>query len=89
MNGNTCLSMETKKTREFVIGVLPKGMVTFLGNEIFKPLLSDFGAPAAARHLFYKPVLAREREARLIFESCGMVLCPVPNSFLPQICEDM
>ena len=37
----------------------------------------------------HKPVLAREREARLIFESCGMVLCPVPNSFLPQVCEDM
>ena len=40
------MSMETKKTREFVIGVLPEGMVTILGNEIFKPFLSDFGALA-------------------------------------------
>ena len=34
LNGNTCLSMETKKTREFVIGVLPKGMVAILRTEI-------------------------------------------------------
>ena len=73
--------METKKTREFVIGVLPEGMVTILGIEIFKQFLSDFGALAAARHQFHKPVLANEREARLIFESRGIMLCPVPDSF--------
>ena len=38
LNGNACLSMETKKTREFVIGVLPKGMVTILRTEIFKTM---------------------------------------------------
>ena len=64
--------METKKTREFVIGVLPEGMVTILRTESLKSMETKKTR---------KPVLANEREARLIFESRGIMLCPVPDSF--------